>query len=82
MWTAFSEFWLDTELNQRFAELLRFFPRMTFGAVACIHDLPRLDVPEFGPVPAELRSLLDSGRLAMMNFPTPHGVTVFQKRSE
>lgn len=73
--------WLDTELNQRFAELLRFFPLMSDGAVACIHDLPRLNVPEFGPVPDELRALLDGGKLAMLNFNTPHGVTVFQKRA-
>lgn len=74
--------WLDTELDQRFAELVRFFPQMTDGAVACIHDMPKLESPLFGLVPKELRDLLNSGRLSMMNFPTSHGVTIFQKRGE
>lgn len=72
--------WLDTEMDQRFGELLDFFPRMTPGAVACIHDLPRLeDGPLFGDVPSELLSLIETRQLSVMSFPTPHGVTCFQK---
>lgn len=77
---VFDFLWLDTELDQRFAELVRFYPQMRVGAIACIHDLPRLHTLEFGDVPKELDYLITSRRLAMLNFPTPHGVTVLQKR--
>lgn len=74
--------WLDSELNQRFAELLRFFPLMCPGAIACIHDLWNLDWAEFGGIPTGLRDLLAMGDLRALTFNTPHGVTVFQKRRE
>jgi len=72
--------WLDSELNQRFAELLRFYPSMAPGAIACIHDIWNLDFDEFGGVPPELRKLLRNGDLRAMTFKTSHGVTAFQKR--
>ncbi len=74
--------WLDSELNQRFDELVRFFPSMNPGAIACIHDLWALDWKEFSPIPIELLELLKTGELRAMTFDTPHGVSVFQRRRE
>jgi len=74
--------WLDTELATRFGELVRFFPQMNPGAIACIHDLWSLDWSEFGGIPDRLRDLLRSGELRALTFATPHGVTVFQRRRE
>lgn len=73
---------LDSELAIRFGELLRFFPHMNPGAIACIHDLWELDFDQFGGVPNTLRELLKTGELRAMTFKTPHGFTVFQKRRE
>lgn len=72
--------WLDSELDQRFAELLAYFPHMNDGAVACIHDLWHLDFDQFGGVPPDLHELIKSGKLRAVTFRTPHGVTMFQKR--
>ena len=71
--------WLDSELDQRYAELLRFYMCMNGGAIACIHDLWELDFDQFGGVPGPLRGLIGSGDLRALTFNTPHGVTVFQR---
>ena len=72
--------WLDTELDQRFAELVRFYDDMNPGAIACIHDIWELDFDQFGKMPEELRLMIRCGDLRVITFKTPHGVTVFQKR--
>lgn len=72
--------WLDTEMNQRFSELLRFYPQLSEGALVCIHDIHELDFVEFGGIPMQLRNLLKTGALRVITFKTSHGVTVFQKR--
>jgi len=73
--------WLDSELDQRYAELVRFYPCMKIGAIACIHDHPRFGIPEFGDLPEELVDAIGFGSLNVLTFPTSHGVTIFQKRS-
>lgn len=72
--------WLDTEMNQRFPELLRFYPQLSEGALVCIHDIWELDFHEFGGIPEEMKHLLRTGALRVITFHTMHGVTVFQKR--
>lgn len=74
--------WLDSELAIRYGELLRFYPQMNPGAIACIHDLWNLDFSEFGGVPDALRELIANGDLRALTFATNHGVTVFQRRRE
>ncbi len=72
--------WLDTELKERFMELVNYFPHMKPGAVACIHDIWHLDFKEFGAIPIELLELIKTGELRVLSFQTSHGVMVFQKR--
>lgn len=72
--------WLDTEFNQRFPELLRFYPQLSEGALVCIHDIWELDYHEFGGIPDEMKRLLKTGALRVITFKTQHGTTVFQKR--
>lgn len=79
---TFDFLWLDSELRLRFGELLRFYPQMNPGAIACIHDLWGLDFKEFGGLPEELANLLRMGFLRCLTFNTPHGVSVFQRRRE
>jgi hypothetical protein len=74
--------WLDTELDIRFKELVMFYPFLTPGGFIAIHDCPRLDVKEFGPVPDTLLALIQEGKLRVMHFITNRGVTLFQKPLE
>ena len=73
--------WLDSELDQRYAELVRFYPCMKVGAIACIHDHPRFGTEGFGEMPELLTQLIVFEKLSIMTFPTSHGVCVFQKRA-
>jgi len=72
--------WLDSELGQRYAELVRFFSCMKVGAIACMHDHPYFGINEFGDMPDELGKLIRTGSLSIITFPTIHGVTLFQRR--
>ena len=76
--------WLDSELDQRYAEFERFLPCMKIGAIACIHDHPKLDVngvDGFGELPVSIFEAIHcNGTLSVVTFPTSHGVTLFQKR--
>ena len=74
--------WLDTELAQRYAELVRFFPSVKPGGIICIHDLWTLDFDQFGGVPDDMRKLIQTGELRALTFNTPHGISVFQRRRE
>jgi len=76
----FDFLWLDTELKERYQELLTLFPRVVPGGIICIHDLWCLEFDWFGGVPEEMKALIRSGDLRALTFQTEHGVTVFQKR--
>lgn len=83
---------LDTEPQTRFAELIKFYPYLEEGGFVFIHDLHRHmhQIPNedhgfawpFGPIPAELTSLVHEDKLRPMHFPTPRGLTGFYKPSE
>ncbi len=78
----FDFLWLDTELNQRYNELLTLWPHVVPGGIICIHDLWHLDFDWFGGVPEGMKKLIREGDLRGMTFKTDHGVTVLQKRRE
>lgn len=77
---TFDFLWLDTELKERYNELLTLFPRVKPGGIICIHDLWCLEFDWFGGVPEEMKKLIKNGDLRALTFQTEHGVTVFQKR--
>ena len=78
----FDFLWLDTELKERYQELLTLFPRVVPGGIICIHDLWCLEFDWFGGVPEAMKELIRKGDLRALTFQTEHGVTVFQKRRE
>jgi len=68
--------WLDTLLEIRYQELMKFYPHLTNGGIICIHDHPCLgENPAFGPVPELVSSL------HRIEAQTGHGLTFFQKRT-
>ena len=77
---TFDFLWLDTELKERYNELLVLYPHVTPGGIICIHDLWCLDHDWYGGVPEEMKAMIRSGDLRGLTFQTDHGVTVFQKR--
>lgn len=78
--TTYDFLWLDTELKERYNELVTLFPRVVPGGIICIHDLWCLEHHWYGGVPAQMREWIKSGELRGLTFKTDHGVTVFQKR--
>lgn len=76
----FDFLWLDTELKERYQELLTLWPHVKPGGIICIHDLWCLEFDWFGGVPEGMKALIRSGELRGLTFQTTHGVTVFQKR--
>ena len=72
--------WLDTELKERYNELVTLFPRVTPGGIICIHDLWCLDHHWYGGVPNQMKQWFKNGDLRGLTFKTDHGVSVFQKR--
>lgn len=77
---TFDFLWLDTELKERYAELLTLWDHVTPGGIICIHDLWCLDHPWYGGVPDKMKELFRNGELRGLTFQTDHGVSVFQKR--
>ena len=83
---------LDTEPNLRFNELLKFYPHVSEGGFIFIHDLHRHmhQIPNeehgfawpYGPIPAEMKDLVISGKLRPFHFSTPRGLTGFYKLSD
>jgi predicted O-methyltransferase YrrM len=82
---------LDSEPDIRFAEFERFWPFMRHGCVIAIHDLHShlghegqtvndvYDWP-FGDVRKTfLGEMIRSHEVSVMSFPTPRGLTIFQK---
>lgn len=80
---------LDTEPILRFAELIKFFPRLEQGGYVFIHDLHRhmhqIENQEhgfawpYGKIPDPLLNLVRSGALRPFHFFTPRGLTGFYK---
>ncbi len=83
---------LDSEPNLRFNELVKFFPNLSHGGFAFIHDLPPTltqgninpDHPEipswpFGNLPQEIKNWVKDGELRVIHFPNPRGMVGFYK---
>lgn len=83
---------LDSEPYYRYGELKRFFPYLTEGGYAFIHDCPlslcqgnfNPDHPEFrswpfGDLPEEIKQWVKEGKLRPMHFPNPRGMVGFYK---
>lgn len=83
---------LDTEPQTRFSELLKFYPKLDEGGFIFIHDLHRHmhQIPNeehgfawpYGPLPEEIKALVNSGHLRPFHFSTPRGLTGFYKVSK
>lgn len=91
--TTYDMFFLDSEPNLRFKELVKFYPKLKEGGYVFIHDLPRSmtqgninpDHPEiaswpFGDLPEEIKQWEKSGELVRMHFPNPRGMVGWYKR--
>lgn len=78
---------LDSEPNLRFHELVRFYPHLSEGGYAFIHDCPpsltqgnvNPDHPEieswpFGNLPEEIKQWVREGKLRVIHFPNPRGM--------
>jgi predicted O-methyltransferase YrrM len=83
---------LDTELNLRFGELVRFYDNLDEGGYIFVHDMPRSlcqgnfnpDHPEIpnwpvGELPEQFKYLVKSGKLKSMYFPGARGLVGFYK---
>lgn len=80
---------LDTEPQTRFKELVKFYPYLDEGGYVFIHDLHRhmhqIDNEEhgfawpYGPLPEEIKQLVEEKKLIPFHFPTPRGLTGFYK---
>lgn len=79
--------WLDTEMNLRFHELVKFFKYLKPGGYAFIHDMPDTlcignvnpDHPDFinwpvGEIPQQIFDWVKDGELRPMYFPNPRGL--------
>jgi predicted O-methyltransferase YrrM len=86
---------LDTEPKLRFAEFDKFFRNVRPGGFIFIHDLhPNLsygyinpDHPNFphwpyGDFREKLGIYIKTNRVQTISFPTPRGITLFQKKSD
>ena len=83
---------LDTEMNLRLHELIKFYPYLRDGGFVFIHDMPpsvcvgniNSDHPDFinwpvGIIPEEVKSFVKEGKLRPMFFPNPRGMLSFYK---
>jgi len=79
---------LDTEPQTRYAEAVRYYDGLDFGAFVFIHDLHRhmhqIDNENcfawpYGPLPQQLKDLVKNDQLRPFHFATPRGLTGFYK---
>lgn len=80
---------LDTEPQTRFAELIKFYPRLLPGGFVFLHDLHQHmhQVPNdehgfawpWGPIPEQIKEWVKTGALRPIHFETPRGLTGFYK---
>lgn len=86
---------LDTEMNLRLHELVKFFPFLDPGGYIFIHDMPaslcfgntNQDHPNIknwpvGEFPEAFNNLLKTGQLKMFHFPGARGLVGFYKPKE
>jgi len=84
---------LDTEPNLRYNEMRRFWPNIAPGGIILIHDLHphlglaresfgRTEATSFGDFREKIGDLIKEHELQTMSFPTPRGLTMFQKASD
>lgn len=82
---------LDTEPSTRFDELVKFFPNVAPGGFIIIHDLHphlglthdengELQAGSFGDFREKFGILIKDHSLQTVTFPSPRGLTMFQKR--
>ena len=73
----------DTELKQRFPDMLRLWHALLPGGVAIIHDLhPLMGQHEgypFGELPAKFDGLIRQHELQSFHLPTPRGLYIAQR---
>lgn len=89
---AFDLLFLDSEPQFRFDEFLKFWPKLNPGGFIIIHDLhPSLghhgethhgvyDWP-YGDFREKIGSLIKNHEIQTISFPTPRGLTIFQKEA-
>ena len=84
---------LDTELNLRYHELVKFYPFLDEGGYVLVHDIPRNlcqgdnvnpDHPEFkhwpiGELPQEFKNLLRNRELSPFHFGSARGLVGYYK---
>ena len=83
---------LDSEMNLRLWELIKFYPNLTPGGYVFIHDFPNTlcyknvnpDHPEHenwpvGKFPPELDQYLKEDKLRLFHFPNPRGMIGFYR---
>ena len=85
----FDILFLDTEPQTRFAEFVKFYPNVKPGGLIMIHDLhPHMHQMEvadhefgwpYGKLPEEMRRLIHDGKIRLVHFRTPRGLTMFYK---
>ena len=86
---------LDTELNLRFHELVRYCPYLNPGSYVLIHDMPinlcqgniSADHPDFkhwpvGEIPQQVKDWVKGDQLRPIYFPNPRGMVGFYKTRE
>lgn len=78
---------LDTEPALRFDEFVRFYPNVRDGGLIIIHDLhPHLSYEgtcwPYGDFRPKLARFMFDHSVQTMSFPTPRGLTIFQKAAE
>lgn len=91
----FDLIFLDSELNIRLHELVKFYKALEPGGYFFIHDMPptlcrgnkNLDHPEIvnypvGEFPAEFDELLKTDKLRLIHFPSPRGLVGLYKPKE
>ena len=90
--TQFDLVFLDTEPCYRYDEMVKVWPNVAPGGIVLIHDLHshlgltrkslgRVDTTSFGDFREKIGDLILDHELQTMSFPTPRGLTMFQKAS-
>lgn len=90
--TMYDLMFLDTEVDIRLKELVKFYPNLKEGGFVLIHDMPydlaqnthNPDHPDtdpwpIGPIPKEIINWVKNGKLQHMFFPNPRGMMGFYK---
>jgi|SRR5882724_7728441 len=89
---AYELFFLDTEPDIRFKELVKFYPYLAPGGFVFLHDLHhhlgqetipgQVENWPWGKMPDEINNWIKTGELKPWHFPNPRGLAGFQKRKD